>query len=121
MPKFPSCRYPGSRQHRRGQEYHHANIRLSCIGRCEQTADAAISRFRLRTFADASGLNERQVKPIDRLDGWTGHVTPACYRRITRCNLVVAELDVSRTINVVVLTANEPVDRHITYRFANLP
>lgn len=92
------------------------------IGRGEQTADAAISRSRLRAFANANGLNERQVKFIDRLiDGWTGNVTTGRYKRITRCSQALAELDVSQLVDMGVLAANDITSRHITYRVVNLP
>ncbi len=92
------------------------------IGRGEQTADAAISRSRLRAFADANGLNQRQVKFIDRLiDGWTGNVTAGRYKRLTRCSQALAEQDVCQLVSVGVLAANDMTSRHVTYRVVNLP
>ena len=92
------------------------------IGRGEQTADPAISRSRLRAFADANGLNQRQVKFIDRLiDGWTGNVTTGRYKRLTRCSQALAEQDVCQLVSVGVLAANDMTSRHVTYRVVNLP
>ena len=74
---------------------------------------------RPRTWAVASPA-ERQPPgsgcPVTRQ-----RLTSACYRRITRCNPAVAELDVSQLINVGGLLANKPVGRHIICQVANLP
>ena len=88
----------------------------------EQTANAAVSRTRLNVFAQNHGLNDRQVKFIDRLiDGWTGNITTPRYRRMTRCGPGIAEQDVARLVELGILARNETSGRTVSYRVQQLP
>ena len=82
------------------------------VDQAEQTVAAMQSRGRLQGFADTHGLNRRQVKFIDRLiDGWTGNITTARYRRITRCCPQTAVEDIDRLLELDVLARNEVAGR----------
>ena len=99
---------------------------LDCLtataDQAEQTVAAMQSRGRLQGFADTHGLNHRQVKFLDRLiDGWTGNITTARYRRITRCTLQTAVEDIDRLLELGILARNEVAGRRQPYRVQRLP
>ena len=99
---------------------------LDCLtataDQAEQTVAAMQSRGRLQGFADTHGLNRRQVKFIDRLiDGWTGNITTARYRRITRCCPQTAVEDIDCLLELGVLARNEVAGRCQPYRVQRLP
>ena len=99
---------------------------LDCLtataDQAEQTVAAMQSRGRLQGFADTHGLNRRQVKFLDRLiDGWTGNITTARYRRITRCTPQTAVEDIDRLLELGVLARNEVAGRRQGYSVQHLP
>ena len=99
---------------------------LDCLtataDQAEQTVAAMQSRGRLQGFADTHGLNHRQVKFLDRLiDGWTGNITTARYRRITRCTLQTAVEDIDRLLELGILARDEVAGRRQPYRVQRLP
>ena len=99
---------------------------LECLAaaahRAEQTAEATRGHARLQALAQSPGLNVRQVKFIDRLiDGWTGNITAARYRRINRCTQDQAEQDVAQLVVLGVLAVNDTPGRQPSYRVARLP
>lgn len=99
---------------------------LECLAaaaaQAEQTEEAAQGRARLRAPAQSRGLNDRQVKFIDRLiDGWTGNITAARYRRVNRCTQAQAEQDLARLVELGILAINEASSRQPSYRMARLP
>lgn len=99
---------------------------LECLAaaaaRAEHSAVAAQGQTRLRALAQSRGLNHRQVKFIDRfIDGWTGNITVARYRRINRCTQDQAEQDVARLVALGVLAVNDAFGRQLSYRVARLP
>ena len=88
----------------------------------EQTVAAMQSRERLQGFADTHGLNHRQVKFLDSLiDGWTGNITTARYRRITRCTPQTAVEDIDCLLELGILARNEVAGRRQPYRVQRLP
>ena len=96
---------------------------LECLAaaaaQAEQTAEATRGHARLRALAHSQGLNDRQVKFIDRLiDGWTGNITAARYRRINRFAQDQAEQDVARIVALGVLAVNDTASRQPSYRVA---
>ena len=99
---------------------------LECLAaaaaQADQTAEAIQGHARLRDLAQNQGLNDRQVKFIDRLiDGWTGNITAARYRRMNRCSQDEAEKDIARLVALGVLAVNDNCRRQPSYRVARLP
>ena len=92
------------------------------VDQAEQAVAAMQSRGRLQGFADTHGLNHRQVKFIDKLiDGWTGNITTARYRRIARCSRQTAVEDIDRLLELGVLARNDGAGRRQPYRVQRLP
>ena len=92
------------------------------VDQAEQTVADMQSRGRLQVFADTHGLNHRQVKSLGRLiDGWTGNITTARYRRITRCTPQTAVEDIDRLLELGILARNEVASRRQPYRVQRLP
>lgn len=99
---------------------------LECLAaaaaQAKQTEQATRGRARLRVLSQSEGLNHRQAKFIDRLiDGWTGNITVARYRRINRCTQDQAEQDVARLVALGTLAVNDTASRQPSYRVARLP
>ena len=92
------------------------------VDKAEQTVAAMQSRGRLQGFAGAHGLNQRRVKFIDKLiDGWTGNITTARYRRITRCSPQTAVEDIDRLLELGLLARKEVAGRRQPYYAQRLP
>ena len=92
------------------------------VDRAEHTVAATRSRERLQGFAETNGLNHRQVKFIDKLiDGWTGNITTARYRRITRCSPQTAVEDIDRLLELGLLARKEVAGRRQPYYAQRLP
>ena len=92
------------------------------VDRAEHTVAATRSRERLRGFAETNGLNHRQVKFIDKLiDGWTGNITTARYRRITRCSPQTAVDDIDRLLELGILARKEVAGRRQLHYAQRLP
>ena len=94
------------------------NCLTSAMDHGDRTADVARSRARLQAFAQANGLNVRQVKFLDRaLDEWSGNVTAARYgRRMTRCSRQTATDDIDQLIKLGILASNQAGGRSTSYR-----
>ena len=94
----------------------------SAMNNSARTADAALSRAKLQPFAQANGLNERQVKVVGRLiEGWEGNITANRYGRMTGCSRQTAIRDINRLMELGILARNESSGRSTSYRVQQLP
>ena len=88
----------------------------SAMDHSDRTAGAALSRTRLRVFAQSNVLNARRMKFPDRmLDGWSGNITTARYGRVTRCSRQTAIGDINQLIKLGILVGNQASARSTSY------
>ena len=93
----------------------------SAVDHGDRAANMARSRARLQAFAQANGLNARQVKFLDRaLYGWSGNVIAAGYGRMTRCSRQTATDDIDQLIKLGILASNQAGGRSTSCRAAAL-
>ncbi|WP_233236715.1 Fic family protein [Bordetella sp. LUAb4] len=92
------------------------------VGHAHHTLDAVLSKARFWQRVSGAGLNERQVKVLNRLlDGFEGKLTTSKWAALAKCSRDTALRDITELVELGVLQRSVASGRSTSYELTQSP